>query len=259
MPDQESGTQTPTLGQVIRQRRTELGLTQEELAERIGESVRQAEISRLERDHIVLPRRSRLEKIARALDVPIGVLLAHSGWVGAEDLPQSGNGDDSETVRLQAENAELEARNDEFQATIEELWTTREDAEARARDIESNALRHVTAHERLLTIFDGVEDGVVVVDLDGSIVFRNAAFTAIVERHGEEVILADEHGKRFPVDTHPFQRVARGEEFSLDIVFIGSGKRDAYVAHGKPMMTDSGLEIGVVTIQDCSEDCDAAD
>ena len=36
-----------TLGQTIRLRRDELGLTQEKLAERVGNGVRQAEISRL--------------------------------------------------------------------------------------------------------------------------------------------------------------------------------------------------------------------
>jgi transcriptional regulator with XRE-family HTH domain len=74
-----------TLGQVIRRRRKELGLTQEELAELIGSGVRQAEISRLEHDHVTLPRRARLEQIARALDIPMGVLLARSGWTGADN------------------------------------------------------------------------------------------------------------------------------------------------------------------------------
>ena len=73
-----------TLGQVIRQRRMELGFTQEELAERIGDGVRQAEVSRLERDRVTLPRRARLEEIARALKLPVGMLLARSGWVGAD-------------------------------------------------------------------------------------------------------------------------------------------------------------------------------
>jgi transcriptional regulator with XRE-family HTH domain len=51
----------------------------------VGEGVRQAEISRLERDHVTLPRRSRLEQIADALEIPLGVLLARSGWVGAHE------------------------------------------------------------------------------------------------------------------------------------------------------------------------------
>jgi transcriptional regulator with XRE-family HTH domain len=76
-----------TLGQVIRSRRIELALTQEELAERIGEGVRQAEVSRLERDRIMLPRRARLEAIAAALELPLGELLARSGWSGADAIP----------------------------------------------------------------------------------------------------------------------------------------------------------------------------
>lgn len=72
-----------SLGQTIRQRRIELGLTQEELAERIGDGVRQSEVSRLERDRILLPRRERLERIAEAIQMTVGELLAQSGWAGA--------------------------------------------------------------------------------------------------------------------------------------------------------------------------------
>jgi transcriptional regulator with XRE-family HTH domain len=58
---------------------------EEALAERVGNGVGQAEISRLEHDRIALPRRGRLEQIAQALDLPLGVLLARSGWAGAEE------------------------------------------------------------------------------------------------------------------------------------------------------------------------------
>lgn len=75
-----------TLGQVIRDRRRDLGWTQEELGARIGHGVAQSEISRLERDKIMLPRRERLERIASALELPLGTLLARSGWAGAEQL-----------------------------------------------------------------------------------------------------------------------------------------------------------------------------
>jgi transcriptional regulator with XRE-family HTH domain len=77
---------TSTFGEVIRQRRRELGLTQEELAERIGESVRQSDISRMERDYVVLPRRERLEALAAALEVTPGYLLLHSGWITLDEL-----------------------------------------------------------------------------------------------------------------------------------------------------------------------------
>ncbi len=74
-----------TLGTFIRERRQDLGLTQEQLAERVGPSVRQSEISRLEHDGIALPRRSRLEEIAAALDVSIGDLLVTTGWMDEEN------------------------------------------------------------------------------------------------------------------------------------------------------------------------------
>ncbi len=76
-----------TLGQFIRERRMDLGLTQEQLAERVGEGVRQAEISRLEQDRVTLPRRSRMEAIAAALDVSVGDLLVTTGWIDAEHVP----------------------------------------------------------------------------------------------------------------------------------------------------------------------------
>lgn len=74
-----------TMGSAIRTRREELGLTQEELAARIGGGIRQSEISRLERGRVTLPRRARLEAIAAALNLPVGELLARSGWAGAGD------------------------------------------------------------------------------------------------------------------------------------------------------------------------------
>jgi transcriptional regulator with XRE-family HTH domain len=75
-----------TLGSFIRDRRIELGLTQEALAERVGDTVRQAEISRLEHDKVTLPRRDRLEGIAAALDISIGDLLVATGWLTDEHL-----------------------------------------------------------------------------------------------------------------------------------------------------------------------------
>jgi transcriptional regulator with XRE-family HTH domain len=77
-----------TLGVVIRRRRQELGWTQEELAERIStddEYVRQSEISRIENGKTELPRRERLVRLAEVLDLPLGELLARSGWAGAEE------------------------------------------------------------------------------------------------------------------------------------------------------------------------------
>lgn len=83
--DSRATGQAKSFGQVIRERRVELGLTQEQLAERIGEHVRQSDVSRMERDYISLPRRDRLEALAKALNVSPGYLLMHSGWITREE------------------------------------------------------------------------------------------------------------------------------------------------------------------------------
>lgn len=74
-----------SLGTYIRERRKILGMTQEQLAEQVGDGVRQSEISRLEHNHVSLPRRDRLECLAAALDVSIGELLIRTGWMEEGD------------------------------------------------------------------------------------------------------------------------------------------------------------------------------
>lgn len=83
----------PTLGSFIRRRRQELDLTQEELANLVGDNTRQADISRLENDRVSLPRRARLEALAKALQVSPGLLLAKSGWEGGEEIDSQSGAD----------------------------------------------------------------------------------------------------------------------------------------------------------------------
>ena len=73
------------LGTYVRDRRVELGLSQEALAERIGGTASQAEISRLERGHVMLPRKARMEDLAAALNVSLGDLLVRSGWLTSSE------------------------------------------------------------------------------------------------------------------------------------------------------------------------------
>ncbi len=83
----EDARRLGSLGEAIRTRRRELGWSQEELAERIsgeGEVCRQSDVSRLERGKVGLPRRARLDRIAAALGLSVGELLAKSGWAGAD-------------------------------------------------------------------------------------------------------------------------------------------------------------------------------
>jgi transcriptional regulator with XRE-family HTH domain len=73
-----------SLASLVSERRRALGLTQEELARRIGGGIRQSDVSRIERGRVELPRRERLERLARALELPVGELLIRSGWTGAD-------------------------------------------------------------------------------------------------------------------------------------------------------------------------------
>lgn len=79
-----------SLGRAILARRRELGLTQEQLAQRVVEAgdvaFRQSDVSRLESGRVTLPRRDRLERLARALGLAPGELLVRSGWAGADAL-----------------------------------------------------------------------------------------------------------------------------------------------------------------------------
>jgi transcriptional regulator with XRE-family HTH domain len=92
-----------TLGDFIRERRQDLGLTQEQLAGRIGTNVRQADVSRLERNRVALPRRTRLEDIARALDVSLADLLVQSGWGAAAGQQPAGTVDADRLPELVSE------------------------------------------------------------------------------------------------------------------------------------------------------------
>lgn len=74
-----------SLGDAIRLRRLELGMSQEELAERIGPDVRQSDVSRLERGKILFPRLERLNQIAAALGMSIGALLIEAGWFSDDE------------------------------------------------------------------------------------------------------------------------------------------------------------------------------
>ncbi len=73
-----------TLGQFIRTNRLAMGLTQEQLANQVGEGIRQSDISRLEQERVEFPRRERLQAIAAALDVTLGDLLISTGWLEIE-------------------------------------------------------------------------------------------------------------------------------------------------------------------------------
>jgi transcriptional regulator with XRE-family HTH domain len=132
-----------TLGQVIRSRRIALALTQEELAERIGDGVRQAEISRLERDRVTLPRRRRLERIAAALDLSLGELLATAGWSGADGAFQS------PALSAAGENASAPAQSKSLQRGDVAALTDLRQALVRSQELHWHTLQVLNASREL--------------------------------------------------------------------------------------------------------------
>ena len=114
------------LGTFIRERRFDLGLTQEQLAERVGPTVRQAEISRLERGQVVMPRRQKMEHIAAALDVTLGDLLHSSGWLTdneADDLDDTSMSSPLEETSNAAMREELADLRVTLQRVVMQLST----------------------------------------------------------------------------------------------------------------------------------------
>jgi transcriptional regulator with XRE-family HTH domain len=68
------------IGEVVRERRMALGLTQSAVAALLPDRIHQSWLSQLELGKIRQPSRSRLEQLAAVLDVPASQLLAASGW-----------------------------------------------------------------------------------------------------------------------------------------------------------------------------------
>ena len=129
-----------TLGSVIRARRCELRLTQEELADRIGGGMRQSEISRLERDGVMLPRRARLEAIAAALQMPVGELLARSGWTGANTVippvaAAATPAKSSSPASVASARYSAPSRTEPAPAAVDDVFDRLHDARARSQQI----------------------------------------------------------------------------------------------------------------------------
>lgn len=234
-----------SLGQFIRSRRRELGLTQEQLAARVGEHVAQAEISRLERDKIALPRRPRMEHLAFALQIPLGVLLARSGWTDADDIPASALENAASNAELKASIDELQANNDHLRASMLDLLRENAVLKGLSADPDLPDLEEGT-WRRLRNVLKTVDDGAVVVDQRGEMVLRNDAYVAIF---AGEPLMVDTAGNPFPPDATPVQRAARREKFSMAFGLTGFGNTTWYWAEGKPMSTEDGLPLGVITIR----------
>jgi transcriptional regulator with XRE-family HTH domain len=71
---------TSTFGDAIRQRRYELGMTQEQLAERTGDCLRQLDVKRLELGLILMPHWKWFERLAEALEWSVTDLMRAAGF-----------------------------------------------------------------------------------------------------------------------------------------------------------------------------------
>jgi transcriptional regulator with XRE-family HTH domain len=142
-----------SLGTAILQRRTELGLTQAALAERVATcgdwGFRQSDISRLERGIVTLPHFTRMRSLAAALELPVGELLSQSGWTGAEgafpppDLQPSGqNHAAHEETRdnQKAQSSHLVMGSDEIQQLREEIVRLRQTVEMLQETLVANSV-----------------------------------------------------------------------------------------------------------------------
>jgi transcriptional regulator with XRE-family HTH domain len=231
-----------TLGQFIATRRRSLGLSQEDLAERLGEHVKQSEISRLETDRVILPRRLRLEQLARALDVPLGELLLRSGWVGAEAIP------DRPDAALAADELRLRNLQLEAQAERSQAATDRLEAQAELR-IEANAeLERLVVQFR--AVLNGITAAVVVVNPAGLVVLENTAHAIFAATYSDTPALRDATGAPIPERETPLARAARGERFTMPFTIAGTDR--VFQADGEPVLADSAGLLGVVTIREAA-------
>lgn len=77
--------QAEQLGEILRQRRRDLGLSTRQIAERSG--VLQPTIVRLERGRFASPAPDKLAHIARALQLELADIYTHAGYIVPDQLP----------------------------------------------------------------------------------------------------------------------------------------------------------------------------
>jgi transcriptional regulator with XRE-family HTH domain len=242
------------MARLIRERRQDLGLTQEQLANRIGGGARQSEVSRLEQGRVALPRRLRMERIAAALEVPLGELLLSSGWVGAEvidDLSAAGPGESGEEdgQEFQQSIEDLQARNANLQANVDLLQHAND--RLRDRGVErATQLRTAEAIvEQMRSILNALPDAVVVVNHLGVVVTENRAYAIFSTTHTDGPTLLYLSGGAIPEAEFPLERASRGERFTMEFRVKGDVARTVYWATGQPVSTVHGGRVGVVTIR----------
>jgi transcriptional regulator with XRE-family HTH domain len=142
-----------SLGTAILQRRTELGLTQAALAERVATcgdwGFRQSDISRLERGIVTLPHFTRMRSLAAALELPVGELLSQSGWTGAEGAfsshdrqpsEQNHAGPEETSDKQEPQSSQPATGSDDIQQLRQEIVRLRETVEKLQETLTANSV-----------------------------------------------------------------------------------------------------------------------
>jgi two-component system CheB/CheR fusion protein len=151
---------------------------------------------------------------------------------------------------LQASNEELETLNEELQATVEELNTTNDDLHSRTLELQSLALRGEASRQQLRAILDAIDEAIIVVDPNGSVILENACFTERFEGIVTSLEFLAPDGAQPGPETSPILLAARGETFVMKMrVQSPGGVAGLYEASGRPAVVGSGPRVGVVTIR----------
>ena len=125
------------------------------------------------------------------------------------------------------------------------------------RHIEELMHQASTAQVRLEAILASMGDAVLVVDVVGRPLIRNAAYDRLFGSHAT-LPMEDDQGRPLPPDTTPAQRAARGETFSIQFTLpMDEGGRRWFEANGHPITTPrlgDGVEHwGLVVIRDITD------
>ncbi len=175
--------------------------------------------------------------------------------IGNEEIQAATEEVETLNEELQSTNEELETLNEEQQATVEELETTNDELRSRSQEAGELAVAVQAQWRQLTAILESMEEGVLVLDSEGHIVFTNAAFVTMMEPAGGGAFVAeDANGQPLPPEETPQQRVQRGESFRMEFTLMGmEGQRHWYEATGRPLSDRTMQRDALLVIRDITD------
>lgn len=185
--------------------------------------------------------------------------VANDDFLFTAEEAQSGR-EEMETLaeELQATNEEFETLNEELQATNEQLTTANDDLAARSTELGEQRAELAAAHDRLMSVLDGMSDALLVVDRDGHTVITNKTYDAMFPGPDSEAVLEDETGAALPEDADPRMRARDGTPFTTEFSISGAPDGGAddrrwFEASGQGLRIADELWAGVVVIRDITD------